>query len=159
MSKQFKTPIAPPALSSDPVGSYVGEIYYSTTDNALKFYNGTTWSIIGTGATGGGGGTGTSNSFEVLGTAPSSPTQGRAYFDSSENTIKVFNGTIWYDVAGPKELLDHQHYAGEGLVRHVDYGNYVEFGNYIVSMDGGTASSNYSSAPNDDIIDGGNANG
>jgi hypothetical protein len=34
-----------------------------------------------------------------------------------KNTIKVYNGNIWYDVAGPKELLDHQHYAGEGLVQ------------------------------------------
>ena len=111
MAKQFKTTIAPPALSSDPVGSYVGEIYYNTADNVLKFFNGTTWSAVGTG----GGGSGTSNSFQVLAQAPSSPSQGRVYFDSSENTIKVYNGTIWYDVAGPKELIDHQHYAGEGL--------------------------------------------
>ena len=151
MAKQFKTTIAPPALSSDPVGSYVGEIYYNTEDNVLKFFNGTTWSAVGTGS----GGSGTSNSFQVLSEAPSSPLQGRVYFDSSENTIKVYNGNIWYDVAGPKELLDHQHYAGEGLVRHADYGNYVEFGNYIVSMDGGTASTSYASAPNNDIIDGG----
>jgi hypothetical protein len=155
MAKQFKTTIAPPALSTDPTGTYAGEIYYNTVSGALKIFNGTTWSLL----TGSGGGSGTSNSFEVLATPPATPAQGRTYFDSSENTIKVFNGTIWYDVAGPKELLDHQHYAGEGFVRHVDYGNYVEYGNYIVSMDGGTASSNYSSAPNDDIIDGGNANG
>ena len=151
MAKQFKTTIAPPALSSDPVGSYVGEIYYNTSINALKFYNGSTWSIIGTGS----GGSGTSNSFQVLAEAPALPSQGRVYFDSSENTIKVWNGNVWYDVAGPKELIDHQHYAGEGLVRHADYGNYVEFGNYIVSMDGGTASTSYASAPNNDIIDGG----
>jgi hypothetical protein len=92
-----------------------------------------------------------------LQTSPSSPSQGRVYFDSSENTIKVYNGNIWYDVAGPKELLDHQHYAGEGLVRHVDYGQYVDELNYIVSMDGGTASTSYASAPNNDIIDGGAA--
>ena len=117
----------------------------------MKFYNGSTWSIIGTGS----GGSGTSNSFQVLAEAPALPSQGRVYFDSSENTIKVWNGNVWYDVAGPKELIDHQHYAGEGLVRHADYGNYVEFGNYIVSMDGGTASTSYASAPNNDIIDGG----
>lgn len=152
MAKQFKTTIAPPALSSDPTGSYVGEIYYNSTINALKFFNGSTWSIIGTGS---GGGSGTSNSFEVLADAPASPAQGRVYFDSSENTIKVYNGNIWYDVAGPKELLDHQHYAGEGLVRHVDYGQYVSDLNYIVSMDGGTSSSSYASAPDNDIIDGG----
>lgn len=150
MAKQFKTTIAPPALNTDPTGSYVGEIYYNTTLGALKFFNGSTWSIIGTGS-----GSGSSNAFEVLADAPASPTQGRVYFDSSENTIKVYNGTVWYDVAGPKELLDHQHYAGEGLVRHVDYGQYVSELNYIVSMDGGTATTDYASASDNDIIDGG----
>ncbi len=153
MAKQFKTTIAPPALSADPAGTYAGEIYYNTTSSALKIFNGSTWSLL----TGAGGGTGTSNAFEVLATPPASPAKGRTYFDSSENTIKVYNGNIWYDVAGPKELLDHQHYAGEGLVRHVDYGQYVDELNYIVSMDGGTASSSYASAPNNDIIDGGAA--
>ena len=153
MAKQFKTPIAPPALSSDPTGTVAGEIYYNTVSSALKIFNGSTWSLL----TGSGGGSGTSNAFEVLSTSPASPSQGRVYFDSSENTIKVYNGNIWYDVAGPKELLDHQHYAGEGLVRHVDYGQYVDELNYIVSMDGGTASTSYASAPNNDIIDGGAA--
>ena len=96
--------------------------------------------------------------IQQLDEAPNSPSQGDIYFDTIEQTIKTYNGTIWYDVAGPKELIDHQHYAGEGYVRHADYGNYVEFNN-VVSMDGGNASSNYSSAPNNDIIDGGTANG
>jgi len=151
VAKKFLTPVTPPSLASDPASGVAGAIYYNTTANVLKFYNGTTWSAIGTG----GGGSGTSNSLEVLDTAPNSPAQGRIYFDSAENTIKIYNGTIWYDVAGPKELLDHQHYAGDGLVRHVDYGQYVSELNYIVSMDGGTASSSYASAPNNDIIDGG----
>jgi hypothetical protein len=154
VAKQFKTTIAPPALSSDPTGSVVGEIYYNTATGTLKYFNGSVWSAIGTGS---GGGSGSSNAFEVLADAPASPSQGRVYFDSSENTIKVYNGNIWYDVAGPKELLDHQHYAGEGLVRHVDYGQYVSDLNYIVSMDGGTASTSYASAPDNDIIDGGAA--
>ena len=151
MARKFLTPVTPPSLASDPASGVAGAIYYNTTANVLKFYNGTTWSAVGTG----GGGSGTSNSLEVLDTAPNSPAQGRIYFDSAENTIKIYNGTIWYDVAGPKELLDHQHYAGEGLVRHVDYGQYVSELNYIVSMDGGTSSTSYASAPNDDIIDGG----
>jgi hypothetical protein len=151
MAKQFKTTIAPPALSTDPVGTYAGEIYYNTVSGALKIFNGSTWSLL----TGSGGGSGTSNSFEVLATAPASPAEGRTYFDSSENTIKVYNGTIWYDVAGPKQLLEHTHFAGEGGVRTLDYGNYVEYGNYIVSLDGGTATTDYTTTPNDDIIDGG----
>lgn len=143
MAKQFKTTIAPPALSSDPAGVYAGEIYYNTTSNALKYYNGATWSLL----TAGGG---QSSSIQVLDESPASPTQGRVYFDSTENTIKIWNGNIWYDVAGPKEMLDHQHYAGEGLVRYAVYGGYVEDAN-VVFMDGGTSTSSFTN----DIIDGG----
>ncbi len=154
MARKFLTPIATPTLSSDPATGVTGAIYYNTTSNVLKFYNGTTWQTVGTG---GGGGSGTATAIQALDTAPNSPSQGTVYFDTTEQTIKTYNGTIWYDVAGPKELLDHQHYAGEGLVRHVDYGQYVSDLNYIVSMDGGTASTSYASAPDNDIIDGGAA--
>ena len=153
MAKKFLTPVTPPSLATDPASGVAGAIYFNTASNVLKFYNGTTWQAVGTGASGGGTATG----IQALDTAPNSPSQGAIYFDTTENTIKTYNGTIWYDVAGPKELLDHQHYAGEGLVKFADYGNYVEFGNYIVSMDGGTASTSYASAPDNDIIDGGNA--
>lgn len=151
MAKKFLTPVAPPALASDPASGVAGAIYYNTVSNVLKFYNGTTWTAVGTGASS------SASAIQSLDTAPNSPTQGSVYFDTNEQTIKAYNGTIWYDVAGPKELLDHQHYAGEGLVRHVDYGQYVDELNYIVSMDGGTASTSYASAPNNDIIDGGSA--
>ena len=151
MAKKFLTPVAPPALASDPASGVAGAIYYNTVSNVLKFYNGTTWTAVGTGASS------SASAIQSLDTAPNSPTQGSVYFDTNEQTIKAYNGTIWYDVAGPKELLDHQHYAGEGLVRHVDYGQYVDELNYIVSMDGGTASTSYASAPNNDVIDGGSA--
>jgi hypothetical protein len=145
MAKRFLTPITPPALSSDPAGASAGAIYYNTTAGALKIYNGTTWSLL----TGAGG---SSSSVEVLDESPASPSQGRIYFDSTENTIKIWNGNIWYDVAGPKEMLDHQHYAGEGLVRYTVYGGYVEDTN-VVFMDGGTSTSTFTN----DIIDGGAA--
>ena len=150
MAKKFLTPVVPPALASDPASGTIGAIYYNTATNVLKFYNGTAWTAVGTGA-----GSSSASAIQALATAPNSPAQGSVYFDTTEQTIKAYNGTIWYDVAGPKELLDHQHYAGEGLVRHVDYGQYVSDLNYIVSMDGGTASSSYASAPDNDIIDGG----
>jgi hypothetical protein len=146
MSKQFKTPIAPPALSSDPSGDVTGAIYYNTTVGALKIFNGTTWSVL----TGAGGGGGESTSIQVLDSAPSSPTQGKIYFDRSEKTIKIYNDSIWYDVAGPKELLDHIHYA-DNRVRYVDYGQYVS--ETLIVMDGGTSNSVFTG----DIINGGNS--
>ncbi len=151
MAKKFLTPVTPPNLSSDPASGIAGAIYYNTSSNVLKYYNGSSWTEVGSG----GGGGGSSNALEVLADAPSSPSQGIIYFDSSENTIKIYNGTIWYDVAGPKEILDHTHFAGEGGVRTVDYANYVSQANYVVSMDGGTSNTDYTLASNNDIIDGG----
>jgi hypothetical protein len=149
MAKQFKSTIAPPALSTDPTGTYAGEIYYNTVLGSLKIFNGTIWSTL----TGGSGGS--SASLEVLADSPSSPSQGRIYFDSSENTIKVYNGNIWYDVAGPKEILDHTHSDSSKLVDFVQYDGYVV--DELIVMDGGTASTSYASKPNNDIIDGGGA--
>ena len=90
MSKQFKTPIAPPALSSDPTGQVAGEIYYNTVSGGLKIFNGYTWSLLSGGILAGG--------LEVLGEAPSSPNEGRLYFDTSEKTIKINFNQYYYGV-------------------------------------------------------------
>jgi hypothetical protein len=145
MPKKFLTPVVPPSLSSDPSGAVAGAIYYNTAVNSLKFYDGTTWSLIGSGAGG-------ANSLEVLAQAPSTPDRGRLYFDTTEQTIKIYNGYIWYDVAGPKEILDHTHYAGEGPVRDVQYGGYVRTD--LVFVDGGNSGTTLFTG---DILDGGNA--
>lgn len=143
MSKKFLTPLVPPRLSADPNSSVEGAIYYNTVAKAFKYFDGTTWSLIG------GGGGGTNNLLEVLDQAPSSPVEGQIYFDTIEGTVKVYNGYVWYDAGGPKELIDHTHYAGEGRVRDAWFGEYVV--DELVFLDGGTSSTVYS----DDIIDGG----
>jgi hypothetical protein len=145
MPKKFLTPVVPPSLSSDPSGAVAGAIYYNTAVNSLKFYDGTTWSLIGAGG-------GATSSITTSATAPSSPTTGKLYFDTTEQTIKIYNGYIWYDVAGPKEILDHTHYAGEGSVRDVQYGGYVRTD--LVFVDGGNSGTTLFTG---DILDGGNA--
>lgn len=149
MSKRFLSPVRLVNLASDPVSGSEGDVYWNTTSKKQRVYYNGTWHD----ATGSSGG---SSQLEVLAEPPSSPTTATIYFNSEEKTIKIFNGDIWYDVAGPKELLDHVHYT-DGYVRDVDYGNYLSLANYIVSMDGGTSTTNYSVAPNDDIIDGGSS--
>lgn len=146
MAKKFLTPVVPPALSVDPDNAVSGAIYYNTAVNSLKFYNGSTWSVIGTGAGG------AANSITALSEAPSSPSAGKIYFDTVEQTIKFYNGYIWYDVAGPKEILDHTHYAGEGPVRDVQYSGYVT--DNLVFVDGGNSGTTLFTG---DIIDGGNS--
>ena len=145
MAKKFLTPLVPPQLATDPNTTVEGAIYYNTVAKAFKYYDGTTWSTLGGG--------GSSSLLEVLSEAPSSPTEGQIYFDTLESTVKVFNGYVWYDAGGPRELINHTHYAGEGLVRDAWYGEYVV--DEQVFIDGGTSTTVYS----DDIIDGGTSNG
>ena len=38
-------------LSSDPVSATAGQLYYNTTDNVIKFYNGTEWLNTSQGST------------------------------------------------------------------------------------------------------------
>jgi hypothetical protein len=145
MSKVFKSPIKPPALSTDPVGT-AGDIYFNRVSKVLRFHNGTNWENIGTGSSG------SSSSIQVLDTAPSSPLQGSVYFDTMAETIRAYNGRTWYDVAGPKEILDHTHYNDpDGTVKYVDYGTYVA--DTTISLNGGGAYTTTFS----DIINGGNA--
>lgn len=143
MARKFLSPITPPALSSDPASAPAGSIYYNTVAGALKIFNGSTWSSIAGGS---------ATSIQSLASAPSSPTEGQVYFDTVERTLKVYNGSIWQDAGGPKQLIDHQHYAGDGYVKYASYGTYVE-NNELVFMDGGSSTSTFTG----DIIDGGNS--
>ncbi len=93
---------------------------------------------------------GISKKIQTLSDAPSSPEIGAVYFNTSENTIKVYNGTEWYDVAGPKSILEHDHEIN-GLVNSVEYGNYVSEDKIFANA--GTTSSTYQ----DNYIDGGGA--
>jgi hypothetical protein len=50
MSVQRLVPLHAVALPSDPANSRIGDLYYNTSDNALKYYDGTAWNLIGGGA-------------------------------------------------------------------------------------------------------------
>ena len=45
MSRKFKSLLNLTTLAADPSGS-VGDVFFNTTDKALKIHNGTTWVII-----------------------------------------------------------------------------------------------------------------
>ena len=84
--------------------------------------------------------------------APTNPQRGQIYFDTELNTIRAYNGQLWYDVAGPREILDHTH-VGAGAVETVQYAHYVE--DERILADSGNISSSFI----DQIIDGGGASG
>jgi len=147
MARKFVVPIVPPVLASDPAGGTEGAIYFNSSTNALKFYDGSNWVTLAQA-----GGSTAASSIRTLSTAPSSPSEGDVYFDTAENVIKAYDGNSWSDVGGPKALLDHAHNYN-GSVGYINYGTFVDTS--IVAYDAGNA---YSVSFND-ILDGGNANG
>jgi hypothetical protein len=50
MSVKRLVPLHAVALQSDPANSRIGDLYYNTTENALKYYDGTVWNLISGGA-------------------------------------------------------------------------------------------------------------
>lgn len=80
-------------LASDPVTGSAGELYYNTTTNNFKYYNGTAWTEI----TGGGG----NSTITVSETAPSSPTQGNLWYNSAQAKLLIYYDNVWVEAGGP----------------------------------------------------------
>ena len=83
---------------------------------------------------------------------PVNPSVGQIYYNLQEQTIKAYNGVVWYDVAGPKEILEHTH-GISGSVDEVSYADYVDEDRVIADSSNSTA--NFI----EDYIDGGGASG
>ena len=50
MSVKRLVPLHAVALDSDPVSGRIGDIYYNTTDEELRYFDGTDWNPVGSGA-------------------------------------------------------------------------------------------------------------
>jgi hypothetical protein len=50
MSVKRLVPLHAVALATDPSTARIGDIYYNTEDEELKFYDGTSWNPVGSGA-------------------------------------------------------------------------------------------------------------
>ena len=50
MSVQRLVPLHAVALATNPSAARIGDIYYNTTDEELRFYDGTNWNQVGGGA-------------------------------------------------------------------------------------------------------------
>lgn len=78
MSKRFLSTINLPKLASDPVSGSEGDIYYNTTSDKIKYYNGSTWEeVAGAGA----------DEVFYQNSAPSSPTLGDIWIDADSDAI------------------------------------------------------------------------
>jgi hypothetical protein len=90
-NKKFLNPINLVNLASDPSTASEGDIYYNTTDDAVKVYANGAW--VGIGAGGG-------SETTVSATAPSSPTTGDAWYKNDTGEFYVYDGTYWVEVNG-----------------------------------------------------------
>ena len=50
MSVKRLVPLHAVALATDPSGARIGDIYYNTEDEELRYFDGTDWNPIGAGA-------------------------------------------------------------------------------------------------------------
>jgi hypothetical protein len=55
MTKRFLTPIRLPSLNSDPENPEAGEMYFNSSSNIIRQYNGTSWKDIPDSVSGGSG--------------------------------------------------------------------------------------------------------
>ncbi len=77
-------------LSTDPASGFSGEVYYNSTSNKLRFYNGTAWADV---SSGGGGGSGVT----VSDTAPSGAT-GDLWFNSETGKTYIYYDSFWIEL-------------------------------------------------------------
>jgi hypothetical protein len=82
-------------LSTNPSSPVAGQIYYNTTDNEIRYYDGTQWI------------SGSSVEFGNTSSRPAASKSGQLYVDTEAHVIYVDNGTAWVqgtvspeDVAG-----------------------------------------------------------
>jgi hypothetical protein len=82
-------------LSTNPSSPVAGQIYYNTTDNEIRYYDGTQWI------------SGSSVEFGNTSSRPAASKAGQLYVDTEAHVIYVDNGTAWVqgtvspeDVAG-----------------------------------------------------------
>lgn len=110
-----------PSSSTPPSNPTVGQIYFDTTDNVLKYWNGTVWISIGGGSSITVDSTPdttstnpienqaitnyvnnslsnnvTASKIKVLSSAPSNPTNGTIFFHYTQQRIFVYLGGQWY---------------------------------------------------------------
>jgi len=117
VSRPFLTPINLLNEAADPATGTVGDLYFNTTSNTVKVYNGTAWTTIA----GGGGG-----SITVSATAPTNPapTSGALWFDSNTGQLFIYYSGYWLEVGAGGSG------AASSIITAVDGGTYDSIATY-----------------------------
>lgn len=85
ISRKFLQPINLLNASSDPSAAVKGDIYYNTSLDVVKYYDGSQWNEIS--------GTGTTVSESV----PTATSIGEGWFKSSTSELFIWDGTYWVE--------------------------------------------------------------
>lgn len=82
-------------LSSNPSSPVAGQIYFNTTDNELRYYDGSQWI------------SGSSVDFGNTASRPAASKAGQIYVDTQDHVIYVDNGTSWEQgTVSPADVAD-----------------------------------------------------
>lgn len=90
-SRKFLVPANLLNLAEDPASGTSGDIYFNTTSDKLKIYDGTVWVEVGAGG---------GSAITVSETAPVSPTIGDAWYQNTTGSFYVYDGSFWVEVNG-----------------------------------------------------------
>ena len=89
MAKRFLNSLRLVNLSSDPVSASAGDIYYNSSSNAIKLYNGSSWTEVG-------------GDF-VVDSGSSYPTtsltNGQLFYNTVNGRTAIYFGSVWKEFA------------------------------------------------------------
>lgn len=89
MAKRFLSSLRLVNLSSDPGSASAGDIYYNSSSQAIKLYNGSSWTEVG-------------GDF-VIESGSSYPTtsltNGKLFYNTSTGRTAIYFGSIWKEFA------------------------------------------------------------
>jgi hypothetical protein len=92
MAKRLLTTQRIVNLSSDPISATAGEVYYNTSINSLKYYDGSQWSVIGSGEGGA--------NVTVSENPPANPQLGDLWYESDTAKIFIYYDNAWIEIGG-----------------------------------------------------------
>ena len=87
MAQKFLVPLTLVSQEADPATATAGSMYYSSSEDQVKFYTGTQWLGLG-------------RATAMLENEPEEPIDGTLWFDTTTNSLLVWSTDVWVNVSG-----------------------------------------------------------
>lgn len=98
MAKRFLTSLRLLNLSSDPVSASAGELYFNSSDNLVKYHDGSEWKNLGGGSEG-----------VVVESGSSYPTtsltNGKLFYNTTNGRTAIYFNSIWKEFAYQTDIV------------------------------------------------------